>query len=84
MWDKPAIWTSRPVPRQAVSQRTWVPFTLIAAASAGLRLHLLGSKSIWIDEAVSVTLAQASWTDFWKEVSSYEGNMVFYYLLLRG
>ncbi|OFV94241.1 MAG: hypothetical protein A3F68_08530 [Acidobacteria bacterium RIFCSPLOWO2_12_FULL_54_10] len=57
---------------------------LITAVSALLRWHSIGSKSIWIDEAVSVALAQASWSNFWREVWSYEGNMVFYYLLLRG
>jgi mannosyltransferase len=35
------------------------------------------------DEALSWTCAKLPWIPFWKVMWNYEGNMVFYYLLLR-
>jgi mannosyltransferase len=35
------------------------------------------------DEALSWTVATLPWIPFWKVIWNYEGNMVFYYLLLR-
>ncbi|MBI4459003.1 MAG: glycosyltransferase family 39 protein [Acidobacteria bacterium] len=66
------------------SPTPWTFLVLTGVVGAVFRLSLLGTKSIWIDEAVSVALAKAPWGNFWGEVSSYEGNMVLYYALLRG
>ena len=57
---------------------------MIIAAAAFLRLHLLGAKDLWIDEAASVAFAQLPWVGFWTVLRNCEGNMAFYYVLLRG
>lgn len=62
----------------------WFFLFLILATAAVLRMHHLGEKSLWIDEASSVALARFAWRDFWRELWSFEGNMALYYLLLRG
>jgi mannosyltransferase len=49
-----------------------------------LRLPHLAGKSLWLDEIYSMLYAQMSWARFWHEVSTREGNMIAYYLLLRG
>jgi mannosyltransferase len=49
----------------------------------GLRLHLLGAHSLWIDEAASVRFATLPWRHFLHTLWSYQGNMTLYYFLLR-
>jgi len=44
----------------------------------------LGRPSFYLDEAVSVSLADASWRRFASVVTHREANMVLYSLLLRG
>jgi mannosyltransferase len=65
----------------------WWPYLLltgITVLALGLRIHLLGHNSLWLDEGVSVGAAQLPWSDFLKLLWRREGNMAFYYLLLRG
>jgi mannosyltransferase len=57
---------------------------IVTAIAAGLRLHLLGARSLWIDEAASVNFATMPWWPFLRLLWSYQGNMTLYYLLLRG
>ncbi len=57
---------------------------LIVALAAALRLFRLGTKSFWLDEAASVTLARLDWRVFWSAITHRQANMVLYYLLLRG
>lgn len=57
---------------------------LITAIGAALRLHLLATRSMWIDEAASVNFASLGWRPFLKVLWSYQGNMAFYYFVLRG
>lgn len=49
-----------------------------------MRLHLLGSRDLWVDESASVLLGRMPWKDFWATVSNSQANMSFYYVLLRG
>ena len=49
-----------------------------------LRLHLLAARSLWIDEAASVTFASLPWKAFLKVLWGYQGNMALYYFLLHG
>ncbi len=55
----------------------------ISAAGLLLRLHQLEVKGLY-DEAASWTFARLDWEPFWRVMWKYEGNMVFYYGLLRG
>lgn len=66
------------------SKATGVLLVSIAAVGALFRLHLLGEKSLYVDEAASVMFARLPWSDFGKALWTYEGNMGFYYVLLRG
>jgi mannosyltransferase len=54
------------------------------AIGAALRLHQLSAKSLWIDEAASVSFASMPWRAFVRAILTYEGNMSLYYFLLRG
>jgi mannosyltransferase len=54
---------------------------LVIVATA---VRLLGiSNGPMYDEAASWTYATLAWIPFWKAMWNYDGNMVFYYLLLR-
>src|SRR5438270_11680991 len=55
----------------------------MVALAAILRLAYLGHKSLWLDEAVSVSLARLDWKSFGQVLWQREGNMALYYLLLR-
>jgi mannosyltransferase len=69
---------------------TWGPsaraalLAVIVAAGTALRIHLLGLRSYWVDEAISVNLARLPFRAFLWNLWNYEGNMAFYYFLLRG
>jgi mannosyltransferase len=75
----------KPYPRQ---HRTFHPrglvLVLIVFAGALFRLHLLARRDFWVDEALSVIMAQLPWRDFWRALWNFQANMAFYYLLLRG
>jgi mannosyltransferase len=64
--------------------RTALLLGFITLIGAALRLHLLGARSLWIDEAASVNFASLAWKPFLKVLWGYQGNMAFYYFLLRG
>src|SRR6185312_10174414 len=57
---------------------------VLVIVAAGLRLADLGGKSLWLDEAFSVSLARTPWHVFATELRTREANMGLYYLLLRG
>ena len=58
--------------------------SLITLIGAALRVHALAVRSLWIDEAASVSIASLAWKPFLKLLWGYQGNMAFYYFLLHG
>jgi mannosyltransferase len=60
----------------------WLALTV--ALSAALRFFRLGTKSFWLDEAASATLARLEWQPFWTALIHRQANMALYYVLLRG
>ena len=56
----------------------------IIVVGAAVRFHLLGARSLWIDEAASVRFATVSWMSFLHTIWDYQANMSLYYFLLRG
>lgn len=48
-----------------------------------LGLARAGTKSVWLDEAISDSYARESLGQFWQTVSHLDPNMSLYYLLLR-
>lgn len=78
----------QPVPPAPEARRRYAPPVMLAvgvAMALGLWLRLidLGSKSLWLDEVSSVTFARMDWHSFANLLWRREGNMAFYYLLLR-
>lgn len=64
-----------------------VSYWLLALAvvlTIGLGLHHLDSRSLWGDEAFSLTLAQEPLGEFWRVVADSQANMSLYYTLLFG
>ena len=57
--------------------------TTVLPLAAVLVFILLGDKSLWIDEAFTITIAQMDWPDFWETVSQYEANQGIYYLIMK-
>jgi len=65
----------------------WLSPAIITAVSLialTLRLHMIGARSFWVDEGISVAIARLSWSDFFGILWRREGNMSLYYILLRG
>jgi mannosyltransferase len=56
----------------------------ITFVGAALRLHSLAARSLWIDEAASVSFASLAWKPFIKTLWGYQGNMALYYFVLHG
>ena len=50
---------------------------------AALRLHSLSARSLWIDEAASISFATMPWRAFLRTLWDYQGNMALYYFVLR-
>jgi mannosyltransferase len=57
---------------------------LIIGVGAFLRFHMLGVRSLWPAECFSVLVARQPWPVFLRTMWWGEGNMAFYYTLLRG
>ncbi|MCI0393328.1 MAG: glycosyltransferase family 39 protein [Chloroflexi bacterium] len=55
----------------------------LVVAGAGLRLYLLGGKSIWLDEAFSIALSRRGSIDLLRMVVLTDVHPPFYYLLLK-
>jgi mannosyltransferase len=68
-----------------ISRNTaFVLLMLVVIAGTLFRLYLLGERSLYVDEAASIIFARLPWSAFWKAMWDHEGNMAFYYVLLRG
>lgn len=57
---------------------------ILLGIGASLRFHKLGAKSLWLDEAFSVSFARQPWPQFLRTMWHGEANMAAYYVLLKG
>jgi len=57
-----------------------IGITMVAALFSFL---YIGQKSIWLDEATSISIAKLPWEGFWERLSSRDLNQGLYYFLLR-
>jgi mannosyltransferase len=67
--------------RTVLDRRDWAFLALFAAVAAALCLYKLDERSIWLDEAVALRIAQ---TPDLRALLSDGGNMAAYYLFLKG
>ncbi len=58
----------------------WVALTLLFGAT--LRLLWLGEKSLWLDEAFSLWVANRPWAEIWGQLVALDQHPPAYYLLL--
>ncbi len=72
------------IPSEPSSARVVPLLALAIGLAVILRCLYLSSKSLWLDEISSMTYVALPWKNFWHLLWEREGNMVLYYLLLRG
>jgi len=77
-WTRAAIFAAR-----ADRQIRPATITLCSLLFASLALNRLGSKSLWLDEAVSVLVARLDGKALLAYVTTAEPNIGFYYLALH-
>jgi len=65
----------------AIRNNNYFVITLVVILASILMLLYLGKKSLWQDEALSVTLAKQNWETFWLVISK-KTNMGLYHLML--
>lgn len=71
--------------RASSGRLTIVILTFLTFAGAWLRLSHLGTKSLWLDEGATVTIARASWQRFvWIWWHGEAGLQSIYFLFMRG
>jgi 4-amino-4-deoxy-L-arabinose transferase-like glycosyltransferase len=64
--------------------QSWLLLSLLVLVGAFLRFHMLGVRSLWPAECFSIMVARQPWPQFLRTMWWGEGNMAFYYVLLRG
>jgi len=80
-----------PIPAAPSAPDRWRPgmtisfwlLVLITLVAALLRLHGIASKSLWLDEGISVEIARLPWRQFFYVLRHREINMSLYYVLLH-
>jgi len=74
---------SRRAGEQTRAVRAWARIALPCALAAGLVLYQLTSRSLWLDEAASVSIASQHGHALSHAISHDGGNMLGYYLFLH-
>jgi len=73
---------SSPIPRRAA----WVPIAVVVAivvVGAALRFHAIGRKSLWLDEAATMSAVDASFGEVFRGVRDHDFHPPLYYLALH-
>jgi mannosyltransferase len=63
--------------------RAWAWLAVPCVVAAALVVYELGTRSLWLDEAASVSIATQHGGALWHAISHDGGNMLGYYLLLH-
>ncbi len=63
--------------------RAWAWIALPCALAAALVLYQLATRSLWLDEAASVSIASQHGHALWHAIAHDGGNMIGYYLFLH-
>ncbi|HEX2050587.1 MAG TPA: glycosyltransferase family 39 protein [Actinomycetota bacterium] len=74
-----------PAPSRArsIGVPAWAPVAGVTALAAVLAFALIGDKSVWLDEAFSIGVAQSTWAELWDVVTTRQANMSPFYVLLK-
>jgi mannosyltransferase len=62
----------------------WASIAVPCALAAALVLYQLATRSLWLDEAASVSIASQHGPALWHAIAHDGGNMLGYYLFLHG
>jgi uncharacterized membrane protein len=73
-----------PLERDVPLARFWTLALLVTGLALLLRLPLLASRSLWLDETYSAWFAALPLHELWTSVPLYETHPPFYYTLLKG
>jgi mannosyltransferase len=68
---------------RAAQARAWAWLAVPCVLAALLVLLELGTRSLWLDEAASVSIASQHGTALWHAIAHDGGNMLGYYLFLH-
>jgi len=63
--------------------KSWLLLSLLVLVGSFFRFHMLGVRSLWPAECFSILVARQPWPQFLRTMWWGEGNMAFYYVLLR-
>jgi uncharacterized membrane protein len=61
----------------------WLALAAVLALSLALRLHDLGQRSLWLDEAISLWLARRPWGDLLPTLATHDESPPLYFALLH-
>lgn len=64
--------------------QNWLLLSLLVIVGAFFRFQMLGVRSLWPAECFSIMVARQPWSQFLRTMWWGEGNMGFYYVILRG
>jgi mannosyltransferase len=80
------IGDTEPAPQSsgATGLTTWALLFAAIAVGAVLRFHRIGEKSLWLDEVTTEGFTKLTWPEFLRTMWWGDGNMAFYYALLKG
>lgn len=74
-WPLLAAWRTRIRPH-------WVLLAVVLAVALTLDLHMLGSISVWFDEAISYVVVHQHFGDMWRDIWGSVPNMELYFVML--
>ncbi len=61
--------------------RDYLNLLVLIVLAAGLRLYRLGDASLWVDEVLTLEMAELPWSTLW--VSAYDPTPPLYYSLIK-
>lgn len=68
---------------RSIGVPAWLPVAGVTAVGAALAFALIADKSVWLDEAFSIGVAQSTWAELWDVVTTRQANMSPFYVLLK-
>jgi uncharacterized membrane protein len=80
----PFATAAAPLEHDVPLARFWTLALLVTSLALLLRLPLLSSRSLWLDETYSAWFAAVPLHELWTSVPLYETHPPFYYTLLKG